>query len=60
MHSTTFSKFWKDNEMMLPLMAKLVRNICYAPGTSIPSKQEFSMGKNMITQNRNKLSDKRV
>ncbi len=44
----------------LPLLAKIVRSVCCAPPTTVSSEQDFSMGSDIVTQKRNKLSDKRV
>lgn len=57
---TTFSIFWSQNEKKLPLLAQIVRSVCCAPPTTVSSEQDFSMGSDIVTQKRNKLSDKRV
>ena len=44
----------------LPLLAQIVRSVCCAQPTTVSSEQDFSIGSDIVTQKRNKLSDKRV
>jgi hypothetical protein len=55
-----FSTFWFHNELKHPFLAKLVRFVCCAPPSTVSSERDFSMGSDIITSKRNKLSDKRV
>ena len=55
-----FSTFWFHNEPKLPFLAKLVHFVCCAPPSTVSSERDFSMGSDIITSKRNKLSDKRV
>ncbi len=40
-------------------MANLVRSICCGPPTTTPSESDCSIGKNIATDQRNRLSDER-
>ena len=53
-------EWWKVNETQYPNVAKMARDYLAIPSTSVPSEQCFSLGKNLITDNRNKLAGKTV
>ena len=58
--TSDFSSFWCNNSEKLPLLSKLVQYICCGPPTTTPSERDFSMGTDIITPKRNKLSDRRI
>ena len=51
-------QWWKLNEMQYPKMARMAQDYMAIPATSIPSERCFSTSKNLITPNRNRLSEK--
>jgi hypothetical protein len=55
-----FSQFWYINNLKFPRLIKLVRFVCCGPPTTVSSERDFSMGTDIITPKRNKLSDKRI
>lgn len=55
-----FSQFWSTNSIKLPKLSNLVKCICCAPPTTTPSERDFSMGTDIITPKRNRLSDKKI
>ena len=58
--TSDFSTFWYHCNEKLPKFAKLVRFICCGPPTTVSSERDFSMGTDIITPKRNKLSDNKI
>jgi len=52
--------WWKINETQYPQIAKMARDYLAIPATSVLSEQYFSISKNLITDNRNRLAGKTV
>ena len=48
------------NENQYPRLLKMARDFLAIPSTSIPSEQYFSISKNLITNQRNRLVGKTV
>ena len=55
-----FSQFWSNNSIKLPKLSKIVKCICCGPPTTTPSERDFSMGTDIITPKRNRLSEKKI
>ena len=53
-------QWWKNNETQYPNLAQMACDYLAIPASSVPSEQCFSLGKNLITDNRNKLAEKTV
>jgi hypothetical protein len=53
-------EWWRINETQYPQLSKMARNYLAIPATSVPSEQCFSISKNLITNNRNRLIGKTV
>ncbi len=53
-------EWWKINETQYPNLAKMARDYLAIPATSVPSEQSFSISKNLITDNRNRLVGKTI
>jgi len=53
-------EWWKTNEVYLPRLSQMARDYLAIPATSVPSEQSFSMGKNLITDKRNRLAGKTI
>jgi len=53
-------EWWKINEIQYPGLAKMARDYLAIPSTSVPSEQCFSISKNLITDNRNRLAGKTI
>ena len=53
-------KWWKTNELQFPRLARMALDYLAIPATSVPSEQCFSISKNLITDNRNRLLGKTV
>lgn len=51
-------EWWKINELQYPNLARMARDYLAIPATSVPSEQCFSISKNLITNNRNRLLGK--
>jgi hypothetical protein len=58
--NSDFSSFWANNHKKFPILSKLVKFVCCSPPTSVPSERDFSMGTDIVTPKRNKLSEKRI
>ena len=52
--------WWKTNEMMFPLLAKIARTILAIPSSSAKSERVFSTGGNIVTAKRCRLGPKKV
>jgi hypothetical protein len=57
---TDFSKFWLTYEIKFPKLVNLVRFVCCGSPTTTPSESDFSIGKTVVSDKRNKLSDKKM
>jgi hypothetical protein len=55
-----FSQFWSNNSIKLPKLSKIVKCICCGPPATTPSERDFSMGTDIITPKRNRLSEKKI
>ena len=53
-------EWWKINENQYPRLSKMARDFLAIPSTSVPSEQCFSISKNLITNQRNRLAGKTV
>jgi hypothetical protein len=53
-------EWWRINESQFPHLSKMARDYLAIPATSVPSEQCFSISKNLITNNRNRLVGKTV
>ena len=53
-------EWWRINETQYPQLSKMARDYLAIPATSVPSEQCFSISKNLITNNRNRLMGKTV
>lgn len=51
-------QWWKANELQFPKLARMAQDYMAIPATSVPSEQCFSISKNLITPNRNRLLGK--
>ena len=48
------------NELQYPRLAQMARDYLAITATSVPSEQSFSLSKNLITCNRNRLLEKSI
>ena len=53
-------KWWKDHEIILPLLSKLAKMVLTVPASSSKSERIFSTGGNFVSKKRNKLAPKKV
>jgi hypothetical protein len=53
-------EWWRINETQYPQLSRMARDYLAIPSTSVPSEQCFSISKNLITSNRNRLMGKTV
>lgn len=53
-------KWWRTNELQFPKLARIACDYLAIPATSVPSEQCFSISKNLITDNRNRLLGKTI
>jgi len=53
-------EWWKDNQSKLPNLSRMARDYLGIPATSVPSEEIFSLGKNLITDKRNRLAGKTI
>ena len=49
--------WWKANESAFPTMAKMAKDYLAAQDSSVPSEEIFSSAADLVTQDRNRLSD---
>lgn len=52
--------FWVHHANSLPVLSKLALEAFVTPATSVPSEQAFSVGNDLVTKKRNRLSCKTV
>ena len=50
----------KDHEAKFPNLSRMARDYLAIPATSVPSEESFSIGKNLITDKRNRLAGKTI
>jgi len=53
-------EWWKITENQYPRLSKMARDFLAIPSTSVSSEQCFSISKNLITNQRNRLAGKTV
>ena len=53
-------EWWKINHSQFPNLSNMARDYLAIPVTSVPSEESFSLGKNLITDKRNRLARKMV
>ena len=53
-------EWWKDNQFKLLNLSRMARDYLGIPATSVPSEEIFSLGKNLITDKRNRLAEKTI
>jgi hypothetical protein len=53
-------EWWKNNQSNLPNLSRMARDYLGIPATSVPSEEIFSLGKNLITDKRNRLAGKTI
>jgi len=53
-------EWWKSNMNQFPHLSKMANDYLSIPATSVSSEQCFSISKNLITDNRNRLASKTV
>jgi len=53
-------EWWRINESQYPNLSRIARDYLSIPSTSVPSEQCFSLSKNLISDNRNKLAGKTI
>jgi hAT family dimerisation domain. len=53
-------QWWEMNELQYPRLARMARDYLAITATSVPSEQSFSLSKNLITCNRNRLLGKMI
>jgi hypothetical protein len=53
-------EWWKSNMSQFPHLSKMACDYLSIPATSVSSEQCFSISKNLITDNRNRLAGKTV
>lgn len=53
-------EWWRINKTQYPQLSRMARDYLAIPATSVPSEQCFSISKNLITSNRNRLMGKTV
>jgi hypothetical protein len=51
------SEFWRKNELKMPRLSRLVRSVCCGPPSTVGDESIFSVGKDIVTAKRNRLSD---
>ncbi len=56
--STTFSTFWKQHSISLPLLASMSRRFGSIPATSVPCESSFSVAGYLARKSRSSLSPK--
>ena len=49
-------EWWKMNSTRLPMLAKLAKRLLSAPSSSVESERLFSIGGNIYTPKRNRLT----
>ena len=54
------SEFWKKHELKMPRLAKLVRSVCCGPPATVGDESLFSIGKDIVRPNRNRLSAQKL
>lgn len=52
--------WWKSNQLQFPTLSNMARDYLAIPATSVPSEEIFSLGKNLITDKRNRLAGKTI
>lgn len=57
---TELLKFWKSNEPVLPILAKIAREVFSIPVSSASSEREFSIGTLVCSAQRSSLSPEKV
>ena len=53
-------QWWKINNGQFPILAQMAYDYLAIPATSVPSERCFSIGRNLITHNRSRLSGKAI
>jgi hypothetical protein len=51
------SDFWRINELKMPRLSRLIRSVCCGPPSTVGDESIFSVGKDIVTAKRNRLSD---
>ena len=54
------SEFWKKYKLKMPRLARLVRSVCCGPPSTVGDESIFSIGKDIVRPNRNRLSDHKL
>jgi len=58
--NTNSLEWWKAHQLKFPNLSRMARDYLAIPATSVPSEQSFSLGKNLITDRRNRLVGKTI
>jgi hypothetical protein len=53
-------EWWKQHQSQFPNLSRMARDYLAIPATSVPSEEAFSLGKNLITDKRNRLAGKTI
>ena len=53
-------EWWKINHSQFPNLSNMASDYLAIPATSVPSEESFSLGKNLITDKRNRLAGKMI
>jgi hypothetical protein len=52
--------WWKTNAQSFPVLSKIARDYLAAPASSVPCEEAFSSGVDLVTPNRNRLSEESI